>query len=473
MKKIDFKKGFFEWIAAADAEKVHSQTIGWILSDECEVFSKEERKSIIQELFFGQSEKFDIGCIESVDVEINDIDIQITCKNCLIVIENKLKSSQHSNQLFKYEYLTTNNKSEARHYFLQWKFPIEYKQWIKENSDVTDKGIKFLEFLKKNLNKEKEKILNKYFPNKVDIILNKEDIKDVKYFYLTLSDEKPKGTAGKWVNVKYKKLFEVLEKYNKQVSDKSHPNYSILKNYIETLGRLTTATEEFLECPEGEKMSFVFTKGKTKKGTIKDKEVICIYSYIQNLQLETLLQKVYYGKLLKDVEEKLEEKLKCKIESSNVSETRGNALLDFFFEDVTIGNITYIPVLQFQGKAIKLGLTEKGVFQNGIASPEAKNEINNIKARKDQFAQKLIGSKTFIDFFNHPEIKKDEIQKKLSNPRRVFGFLSLPLIEEENYLIEEEGYWQINNKITDKVKFITDYIELACKVFKEINDKKE
>ncbi|MBM3186867.1 MAG: PD-(D/E)XK nuclease family protein, partial [Bacteroidetes bacterium] len=134
-----FKKGFFEWIAAADAEKVHSQTIGWILSEECEVFSKEERKSILQELFFDPfPEKFKdfkkINKIDSVDVEINDIDIQITCDNCLIVIENKLKSSQHSNQLFKYEYLTTNDEKEAWHYFLQWKFPIEYKQWGKNKS---------------------------------------------------------------------------------------------------------------------------------------------------------------------------------------------------------------------------------------------------------------------------------------------------------------------------------------------------
>ena len=458
-----FKKGFFEWIAAADAEKVHSQTIGWILSDECEVFSKEERKSILQELFFGQSEKFDIGCIESVDVEINDIDIQITCKNCLIVIENKLKSSQHSNQLFKYEYLTTNNKSEARHYFLQWKFPIEYKQWIKGNSAVEDKGKIFLEFLRTNLsNKEKKKILNKYFSNKEDIILNNEDIKDVKYFYLTLSDEKPKGTEGKWVNVKYKKLFEVLEQYYKQVSDKSQPNYSILKNYIETLGRLTTATEIFLECPE--KMPFVFTEGKTKKGSIKDKDFICVFSYIKNLQLETLLQKVYYGKLLKGVEVELGDKLKDKIESSNISETRGNALLDFFFEDVTIGNITYIPVLQFQGKAIKLGLTEKGVFQNGI--PEVTNDNKNmtIVERKIQFAQKLKGSKTFIEFFKHPEIKEDEIQKKLSNPPRVFGFLSLPLIEKG-------GYWQTKGKLSDNVSFVLGKINLAYNVFKEISDQ--
>jgi hypothetical protein len=28
-----FKKGFFEFIAAADAEKVHSPTIGWIFSE--------------------------------------------------------------------------------------------------------------------------------------------------------------------------------------------------------------------------------------------------------------------------------------------------------------------------------------------------------------------------------------------------------------------------------------------------------
>lgn len=456
MSNIDFKKGFFEWIAAADAEKVHSQTIGWILSDECGVFSEEVRKSILQELFFGQSENFDIGCIESVDVEINDIDIQITCKNCLIVIENKLKSSQHSNQLFKYEYLTTNNKSEARHYFLQWKFPIEYKQWIKGNSAVEDKGKIFLEFLQANLtNKEKKKILNKYFPNKEDIILNKEDIKDVKYFYLTLSDEKPKGTEGKWVNVKYKKLFEVLEKYNKQVSDKSHPNYSILKNYIETLGRLTTATEKFLECPE--EMPFVFSEGKTKKGdSVNNISETQLELYIRELRLETLFQKIYYVKLLKDVEEKLGEISKYKIESSNISETNGNALLDFFFENVKLGNITYIPVLQFQGKAIKLGLTEKETFYTG-KSPEVNIDKSKIiDDRKTQFAEIL---KNF-----NKKCSLDDIKNKLSTPKRHYGFMSFPLFEGQDY-------WQTEGKIAENVTFILDKINLAYNVFKEISSE--
>lgn len=454
MSKIEFKKGFFECIAAADAEKVHSQTIGWILSDECGVFTEEERKSILQELLLGQNVNFDIGRIKSVDVEINDIDIQITCDNCLIVIENKLKSSQHSNQLFKYEYLTANNEEEARHSFLQWKFPIEYKQWKKGNSVDKDIGEKFRVFLQNSPNeKENNKVLKKF-------IHNNKKYENVYFFYLTLGDEDPKGTEGKWVNVKYKKLFEVLEKYNIQVSDKSQPNYSILKNYIETLGRLTTATEEFLNYPE--EMLFVFTEGKTKKGSIKDRDVKCVFSYIKNLQLETLLQKVYYGKLLKGVEVELGDKLKDKIESSNISETRGNALLDFFFEDVTIGNITYIPVLQFQGKAIKLGLSEKGFFYKRISPAVSNDEINIKEDRKNQFAKKI--HQNFDKMCMLEECTLEEIKNKLSTPKMDFGFMSFPLYDDEKY-------WQLNDEIINKVDFVLSYINYSFNILNEIRTK--
>ena len=452
MSKIEFKKGFFECIAAADAEKVHSQTIGWILSDECGVFTQEERKSILQELLLGQNVNFDIGRIKTVDVEINDIDIQITCDNCLIVIENKLKSSQHSNQLFKYEYLTANNEEEARHSFLQWKFPIEYKQWEKDNLGLEDKGNKFLEFLQNPpINKDAEKVLNKF-------VLNNKDIKKVIYFYLTLGDEDPKGTKGRWINVKYKKLVEVLEKFHEEVLDKSKPNYLILKDYIETLNRLTATTEKILEFPFPKELEFVFTEGKTKKGiSVRNKSESQIEIYIRDLQLETLLQKVYYGNLLKHVEKRLSEIQEYKIESSSISETRGTALLDFFFDDVIFGNITYIPVLQFQGKAIKLGLSEKGFFYKRISPTVSNDEINIKEDRKTQFAEKI-----------HENFDKkctlEEIKNKLSTPKMDFGFMSFPLYDDVKY-------WQVNDEINNKVDFVLSYINYSFNILNEIRTK--
>ena len=453
MSKIEFKKGFFECIAAADAEKVHSQTIGWILSDECGVFTQEERKSILQELLLGQHVNFDIGRIKSVDVEINDIDIQITCDNCLIVIENKLKSSQHSNQLFKYEYLTANNEEEARHSFLQWKFPIEFKQWKKDNRGLEDKGEDFSNRFFRSLQDNEE---NKKVRNKFNWVENKNRKDKIFYFYLTLGDEYPKGTEGKWINIKYFDLCGVLDTKLQGVKEGS-ANYFIVEEYIDSLNRLTTATELFLKGDPV--LSFVFTEGKKKK----DINILItdLKSYIQKLQLETILQKSFYTNVLNGVEHELKDS-KYKPKSSQVTETRGIAALDYFFEDVIIENITYISVLQFQGKAIKLGLTEIGVFHNGKVSPNA--EIRLKDCRKNQFAKKLFESETFKKFFEPPGIKETEIKNKLSNPQREFGLMSFPLNTKE--------FWQVRNEL-DKVKFVTIYIEQAHNVFKEISDKKD
>ena len=83
----------------ADSEKVHSQTIGWIFSKNCNAISKEDKENVIKNLI---SLKGNIE-IDEIFVEIDDIDILIKCSKRLIVIENKVKISQHDNQLEKYE----------------------------------------------------------------------------------------------------------------------------------------------------------------------------------------------------------------------------------------------------------------------------------------------------------------------------------------------------------------------------------
>jgi len=93
------KKTFFEYISMADSEKVHSQTIGWIFSNNCNAISKQDKERILKNLI---SSKETLN-IEDVFIEIDDIDILIKCSSRLIVIENKVKISQHDNQLEKYE----------------------------------------------------------------------------------------------------------------------------------------------------------------------------------------------------------------------------------------------------------------------------------------------------------------------------------------------------------------------------------
>ena len=83
----------------ADSEKVHSQTLGWIFSKNCNAIGKNDKENVIKNII-GLKENINI---DEIFVEIDDIDILIKCSDRLIVIENKVKISQHDNQLAKYE----------------------------------------------------------------------------------------------------------------------------------------------------------------------------------------------------------------------------------------------------------------------------------------------------------------------------------------------------------------------------------
>lgn len=99
-------RNFFEVIGIADMEKVHSATIGWMLSDDCDAFDLALRSRMLNDLFGIERDK--IFKTINFDIEWENIDIRYktTDANDIVeywVIENKIKSSQHSNQLAKYE----------------------------------------------------------------------------------------------------------------------------------------------------------------------------------------------------------------------------------------------------------------------------------------------------------------------------------------------------------------------------------
>ena len=48
---METKQNFFDLLALADVERVHSAVIGWLLSDECEALTKEERSAVLNSLF--------------------------------------------------------------------------------------------------------------------------------------------------------------------------------------------------------------------------------------------------------------------------------------------------------------------------------------------------------------------------------------------------------------------------------------
>lgn len=100
------QRSFFDLLALADVERVHSAVIGWLLSDDCKALAIEERSQVLHKLF--GVEKNQVYKEIEVKLEWENIDILWKTKEksgaeACWVLENKIKSSQHSNQLKKYK----------------------------------------------------------------------------------------------------------------------------------------------------------------------------------------------------------------------------------------------------------------------------------------------------------------------------------------------------------------------------------
>jgi hypothetical protein len=434
-----FKKGFFEFIAAADAEKVHSQTIGWIFSNDCDVFDPNEKRAILREL---TDNKVDLTP-QKVEVEVNDIDILITCTdNNLVVIENKLKSSQHSNQLFKYEYLTAGDEKLAWQSYFQWKFQEECN---KIRSQVNGDYKRFLEAID-----ERQKSNDfKWNPDKQGKIPY--------YIYLTLIEEEPLGSKGRWNKLSYSRLHEVLSNNLAYKKHQNTENYWILKSYVSTIQNLSRAANKFVQKPQD--FAFVFTVGKQAIEDIKTEELQdgSPQSYIKLLRLETLLQKWFYSKLIEDLKSKNQELFKSI--KYNIGETHGTALLDIVFNEIKINGKAHIPILQFQGKAIKLAIV-------GSSNAETKeilekgDLISTRNSRKRKFAEGLSESQDFL------EVTKlnndvDEITSKISTPKNADGFLSININESDM------KFWQV--EVDNREQFVINKIEQVQKIFQKLN----
>jgi hypothetical protein len=414
MEKKDFTEpviGFFETIAAADMEKIHSAIIGWIFSENSEIFNSDDKASIIKELLVDKIKSDPFSSFNfnplKVDVEKDNIDILLTGDNWLIVIENKIKSTQHSNQLLKYEYLTAKDD--------------------KTGNELKDKG-QFSDKLK-SINKDK---------------------KEPFYILLSLIEEKSNDDNNKWITLTYSKLHEILEKrFN------IHPtseNKIIFNSYLNTIKNLSDVLSAFRN--KHQVYKFVFTKDTT------DESDVPFYSYIKNLRLETILQKAFYLRLKTKISDFLE--LSGYNISCNVSETRGNALLDFNFNEINIKGIKFEgyevkPILQFQGKAVKLGL--------GLINEEkmrTKISKEDLEILKRSYAQLLLNSNKFCSILKSNKQtsteKVEEIGKKLSNPRLYNGFISYPLNETNDYWQFKQGYEE----------FVKEKIEEARIIFQEL-----
>lgn len=233
---------FFNTLSLVDVERVHSQVISWMFHPENEALSLEEKSIVLTQLFHLPNKSY--SHIQAFTEE-NHIDIIILAENNaekdLYLIENKLKSSQHSNQLSR------------------------YKAFIEQDP------------------------LNRF-----------QGMTVARFGYLTLLNEE--ANSDGWINLNYANLSNILNKIflNKNIHN---PDQVILKEYVVALDYLVATIQDFLQHPE--KYRNVFEEGSLTKWEkrIKNRQAPLSerQKYIANNQLETPLQKLYLTQVSKEV----------------------------------------------------------------------------------------------------------------------------------------------------------------------------
>jgi len=108
------QKSFFEYLGIADVERIHSQFFAWIFSPDCSAIDTKQKNKLLQDIFQLNSNSH----LQCVHTERNGIDILIQTDKEIIIIENKIKSSQHSNQLDRYkEFCEKSFPGDHKHYY--------------------------------------------------------------------------------------------------------------------------------------------------------------------------------------------------------------------------------------------------------------------------------------------------------------------------------------------------------------------
>ena len=296
-------ENFFNAIGVADMEKVHSAIIGWILSDKCKAFDIGKKSNLLCRLFNIRPSRIFKKIV--VQVEVYNIDILIETEDCggkqeVWIIENKVKSNQHSDQLDKYVNIIKGVE------LTKAKNPIcpEYKNISEENQH---------------------------------------------YCFLTLIKEKPQGKyKNKWDNCLYCQFKRFLEDLLQPKN--SHVHSKILDEYLNCINVMTSALSDFLQ--NHKNYPHVFSDGSKKKVEKKyveiGKDTGQYASYIAECGLETIFQKCFLSTIIPET--------KYGKLSYLISDSHGVALVDFRYDKV---NNTCLGA-QFQNGSFKVQVLEEG-----------------------------------------------------------------------------------------------------------------
>lgn len=340
------QQSFFEFLSISHQEKIHSQIISWIFSDSFTGISEHDKVNLLNSIL-----KIECKKIEFSLTEYKNIDILIKTDIGIIIIENKLKSSQHSNQLKKYE--------EICH----------------------------------------------------------EDFKNftTQCYFLTLIGEDSNNNS--WKNISYKRVSENLHKL--KTLDNVHS--IIFKEYLIFLTKLVSVFADF----ENNYMNYkhVFQDGKKRKiDKINFKYPTVNEEFIAKNQLETIFQKCLLNKVGKYLKPQI----------SNITDTRGEALIDFHLETFYHKNKKYNIFLQLQFDNLKFAIAsdEYGTSNKKSIEPlievfeELKNEnlfgynkLNKPKSKAYISISKKMNPNPYWEVEYHQLLKI--IEKEISNSKEI------------------------------------------------------
>lgn len=217
-EKNESSNSFFESVAHHNMERFHSETIAWIFNtfqDTAKNFIKSIHKGITSVEHIKLDEK------KCCWAESNQIDILLKysydSKNYQIIIENKMKASEH--------------KIEAKKLLKKGKDFDKYSLQLNEKIKLSQtEYYYFREKMNPRENTENcwyvylkpSRVAQKYFTNK---IIN--DLNSVNYYFEKLNTWNKKLGDNPWITITYEELIETI-KNNDAVNDKQQLNENII-----------------------------------------------------------------------------------------------------------------------------------------------------------------------------------------------------------------------------------------------------
>lgn len=246
---------FFESVCLSDKERVQSSIIAWIFSDECHAITLEGKRAALAQLLGVEKSKWnDINKMES-EVEWQHMDILILLKKDnelkdVVVIENKIKSDLHDDQLARYS------------------AQLNAQQILNKDGKPTKKD-------------------NPYYNENYNY----------HYGYLTLKSRrdvtyKTDKKDITWKNFDYNKLYKELRAILDN-GNSSHVDYYITMSYIDALGNMIQIADLAIQNP-----SVLFLDKNCNSNQNFQKE----WDYIRKYKLRHVLQVNYFESIKQEVE---------------------------------------------------------------------------------------------------------------------------------------------------------------------------